>query len=223
MPFPFRRALVLLAAVGCLSTAVRAETLRFPERNGEYGDFAPNMQPAVRGPLVIRLSSSSERLLLADHALVLEPIEGDLHAFGLTAEIEGEGDLEARIEIAGSSSRLADHVTLPRQNVYVSGTARIWPDGDGWLMTLVERPDAVELDGESELAEDLGGWCERTMILSLLGIACDGLSGLLSTVSIPMPKPGEEFRLERSQLTEDERAVVDAYFQGVPAASSGAG
>jgi hypothetical protein len=170
------------------------------------------------GPLRIRLEARGASVSLLFHRLTLWPLADGTHGARLLARGQGQGTLWAAVEAFGLGTEQADPVTLPEQEQEVAGRLRLAREAEGYRVTLVELPRTVTVQVRSRMGERLAGWCEG---LPLLGTECGGLRRAFSTLSVPLPRPGESYLVPRSELTAEEQRALDAYLDAT--ASPGPG
>lgn len=185
--------------------------------NGVYSNPNPELEPVRRGPLTIHLRSPENRVRLASHRLWLSPRGGGRHAARLTAVIEGGGQLEADLVLAGSVQQLSDEVRLPRQRLNLEGEVRLARADGGYRITAVSsaRP-TVSVAIESDLVDDAVATCQQVARLLLLSSTCNVIGIALSHAVVPLPEPGTRLFLADAQLTESDRARLDAYLGQAP-------
>lgn len=180
--------------------------------DGVHRDLAADIAPIEQGLVTVQLRPSNPVLEVANHELLLWPVEGGLHGARLTARFRGEAELQADIEIAGLSAQMTDLVELPDQETRLEGKFRITREQEGYRVVAEELPRFVELSVKSRLAGQMVTLCRSVALLAPGGgTECEGLDRLLSAIRLPMPEPGETYFIAAGQLTRHERAQVDSY------------
>ncbi|MCB1036873.1 MAG: hypothetical protein KDD47_23810, partial [Acidobacteria bacterium] len=164
-----------------------------------------------QGPLVVQMRSPANRVELRENRLLLRPNADGTHTAWLTVELQGEGDLEADLLVAGISSTMTDKVSLPPQTLLLEGRIRLERVEDGYRVTGVELQPEVRLEIRSQLAKGLVATCSRLSILVPVAGGCQELDRSLSTATVPMPKAGTSFLLPDELLTDTDRRRLDAY------------
>ena len=176
--------------------------------NGVYENLDSDLQPIRRGSLTIRVSSPEHRLTVHGNRLSLERDGDGTVAASMEVDFEGGGDLIADIDGLG---RFTDVVKVPRQSVRAQGTVRIARDEDGYLVTVVDADRFVLMDIESGMAREMVDTCRALAMLPFISLPCGSLETALATVSVPMPGPGEQFRVRAADLSSSERAFFDRF------------
>ncbi len=191
------------------SHAAAAAPLTFPSLNGTYTMDGAAIAPVRRGGVTIHLSSPSNRLVVEENSLALEPAGDGTHRVRVTVGYLGKGELVARFETSsGTSSPMRDEVVVPRQTLELEGRARFRRVPSGWEVTVVELPPETRVDVRSRLANSLVTTCQQ--LAAFLGLDCDGLDRSLNRVAVPLPEPGSVFFLEEADLTPEEARRLDA-------------
>ncbi len=172
-----------------------------------------DLQPITQGPVTVDLSSPSHTLVLKSNRLVLTP-EGGAHRAHLELELLGKGQLIADLEGAGLQTRLQDELFVPPQTLSLDGKVRMRRIEGGYEVTALESPAQVELAIQSKLTNDILGLCDGVALFT--GLDCAALERALTRAKIPMPAAGGTYLLPDADLTEADRAALDAYL-GTPA------
>jgi hypothetical protein len=213
---------IIRTSLGVLSTTlllgavtVRPGPFEFERLNRSYSDVAPEIVPVTEGMVDVRLSSPNHQLTVIDHSLRLEPAQGGVHTGELRVEFEGRGLLVADIDVAGFGTRMQDQVVVPRQIANLEGRVSVKRAPGGYQVILEELPPRLGVRIESELAGRIVRTCESAVQFSQADIDCSGLNRKLSNVVFPLPRSGEIYLLEETELTPDERQQLDAYLGDV--------
>ncbi len=192
-----------------------ALVMEFPRYNTEYRGLVAELQAVDAGGLTVELTSPEHELTVLGHRLSLWAGKDGLHDARLEATFRGSGELIAEVRMGSFPARLDDRVTILEQSKIVDAVVRVVPDPEGYMVTLEERPDSVDVAIESELADGLVSLCGGFSLFLGSRAACDGLETLLNNPRVPMPEPGTEFLVHRDYFTEAERARIDG-FLGFP-------
>lgn len=195
-----------------------ASEFTFQAAGRAYEGLELEAAPVEWGPLRVRLKARSASLALTSHRLTLWPLADGSHGARLVARGQGRGILWAGVEAFGLGTEQSDPVTLPEQEQQLAGRVRVVREADRYRVTPLELPKSITVQVRSGMGERLAGWCEG---LPLLGTECGGLRRALSTLTMPLPRPGETFDVARSELTPEEQQALDAYLDA--AASPGSG
>jgi hypothetical protein len=92
----------------------------------------------------------------------------------------------------------------------LDGRIRLSRSAEGYQISLVEAPETVEVQIQSQLAGRLVPVC-RQMALVLVRFDCAALEDALSRVNVPIPKPGTEFLLPIEEVSPEEAKALDRY------------
>ncbi len=210
-------AVVLLAAFGVASSLpalAPGVDFTFERAYGTYEDVDVEALPVKSGALDVVLSSPDNTVTLEAGSLHLEPAEDGLHKVLLDVTFSGEGQLITVVKLGALPARFEDDVRFPRQQRSVVGWVSIEAVEDGYRVVTRELPEVVQIELESALAGDLVGFCRKMSLFTAGDAGCDSLEGLLSNPKLPLPKPGSEFLVRGSALTETERQRLDLYLEG---------
>lgn len=211
--------LLLAVSAGAANTAFAAEAERafsFSKLNRSYENLVGDLQPITQGPLTVELSSPGHTLILKSNRLVLSPLSAPAGAqrARLVLELMGKGQLVADVEGAGLETRLQDELFVPPQTVALEGKVKMRRVAGGYEVTPLELPAKVEVKIQSKLSNDLLTLCGGVAILT--GLDCGGLERSLSVAAVPLPAPGGAYLLPDEDLTDADRAALDAWL-GPPA------
>lgn len=209
------RALLICLLLGWTSTAVSREAREFTFANANrlYPNLEVRVAPVTWGPLRIRLSAPRADLRVSGHRLRLTPLPDGSHRAWGEVTFSAAGTLVADVEAMGLETRQEDHVVLPRQTRSTEGRVRIVREREAYAVTALEVPAEVRVSVRSRLAVELTGWCEGIPGITLLGVDCSGLERALSSVALPLPRPGETHRVPYAELSPEERRALDAYLE----------
>jgi hypothetical protein len=185
--------------------------LRFTRLNHTYSEPATAVDPIVEGPLTVKLSSPSNKLVLVSNALRLEPGADGLYTADLEVRFYGKGRVVADVDVSGVAKRFTDEVLVPPQTRRLEGRVRVVRSGDGYLLVPERLPRELPVSIRSTLGNDIVGLCERIASLPFSDLDCSGLDRALSTARVPLPRAGEGFYLARTDLTPDERRQIETY------------
>lgn len=181
----------------------------FSRLNGAYSRPTSDLPAWTEGPLALHLSSPRNRVVVRSHHLWLTPLGDGTHRAHLEVEILGKGWVEADADLSGMKSRLEDEVILPPQTRTLDARLRIERTAEGYVFTPLELPDHLELDVQSRLAARLLALCKP--MAALVDLDCDLLGQHLTHPEVPLPPPGEAYRVPADELTAGERQALDTY------------
>jgi hypothetical protein len=198
---------VVLAAGAARADAAEFE---FARLNRTYSQFVDQLQPVVLGPVEVLLRSPQHQLQLTRHHAWLEPAAEGTHKIRVDIELTGSGTINAVLRAAGLEGKLDDELTLPRQTLRLDGRIRLARSQAGYQIALVEAPESVEVQIQSQLAGRLVPVC-RQMALVLVTFDCAALEDALTRVNVPLPKPGTEFLLPIDEVSPAEAKALDRY------------
>ena len=189
-----------------------AEVLESDRVDGIHRDLPAEISPIQQGAITIRLHSTNPVLEVANHQLLLWPLEGGTHGARLTAKFQGEAELQADLEIAGLPAQMSDFVELLEQETSIEGRFEIAREESGYRVVAEELPRFIAVRVKSRLAGQMVTLCRGLALLAPgSGAECEGLDRLLSVVRLPMPEAGETYFIEASKLTTFEREQLDGY------------
>jgi hypothetical protein len=204
-------ALTCALASGVAFPASGAE-FRFERLNRSYSQFVDQLTPVVLGPVEVLLHSPVHQLELVEHRAVLDAADDGTHRIRVEIDISGHGTIDAVLRAAGVEGKLSDQLKLPLQTLAMDGRIRLARGVEGYTVTLVEAPQQVEVEIESQLAGRLVPLC-RNMALVLVRFDCAALQESLSKVNVPIPDPGAEFLLPIDEMSEADRRRLDGYLE----------
>ncbi len=200
-----------VALLGVLAAALSAPPddpgVELTYLNQTHTDLNAEFPPIQEGPLAIRLSSPSHELTLHHNRLILVPSRGGNADAWAEAEIEGAGDLVAKIESGSMATQFQDRVIVPRQVVRLQGKARVSRDAESYLLRLVEGPPSVPVRIRSGVIDRCVALCNGLALFS--AVNCGRLETALSTLNVPLRAEESALRIPRVELSESERAYLD--------------
>jgi len=186
-------------------------SFQFEAYNREYVNLRSNAEWEQNGPLSVRVSSPSHRLVIRDHGVDLQPQGGSVFDTRVRVSFSGEGELLADIGLVGAGTRMEDHVVVPLQEVEVEARIRFTAVEGGYEIETLELPEVVNVQIESRLGKQLIDTCKST--LAILGINCSGLDAMFSTAPVPLPKAGGQYFISEDQLGKAERKRLNRFLQ----------
>ena len=158
----------------------------------------------------MRLASPRQVVTVRDHVARLTALGGGRVDGSLEIELIGKGELVADVDFAGSLQHLTDELILPPQRVTLTGTARLVRVTGGYRVLAERVPSKVPIAIRSHLINQIVSACEGAALLSLGALDCAPLTGALERPSIPLPAAGREYFLADTDLTDADRAELDA-------------
>jgi hypothetical protein len=207
-----RRLCLALLAVAAAPTLLAAEprAFSFDKLNRSYENLVGDLQPITEGPLTVELSSPSHILVLKSNRLVLTPAGGGAgrQQAHLELEILGKGQLVADVEGAGLSTRLQDELYVPPQTLTLDAKIDLRRVEGGYQVTTLEMPARIDIKMQSKLSNQLISLCGGVALFT--GLDCDALERALSVATIPLPAGGGPYLMSDSDLTDADRAALDA-------------
>jgi hypothetical protein len=205
---------IVLAGVGFAAVAGPGIELSFRRLDRTYQSIVEQLAPIEIGPAHVSLRSPDHSLRILRHLARLTPDGTGGHRVALEVTFEGQGRVEADVVMGAVASQLADDLVIPEQTLALEGRVSIARDPEGYRVTALELPETATVQIQSRLAGRLVGLC-RPMALVLVSLDCAALELALSSVAVPMPEPGAEYLLPAAEVEPDERALFDAYLDGV--------
>ncbi len=195
--------------------------LAFEAANRTYEGLELQAEPVVWGPLQLLLWARDVQFSVLAHRLALSPLADGSHRAQLVVRARGQGTLRASATLLSWSTQQSDLASAPAQEREVAGRLRVAREADRYRVTPLELPARVSVQIRTGLAERLVGWCEGLPLLPVLGIECDDLRHALTTVDLPLPRPGETYDVLRSDLSDAEERALDEYLGAAERALSG--
>lgn len=193
------------------TTGTTTESFTFTPCNRTYQGLGNDLAPVRQGALTVQLSSPANQLRLMDHRLELTPLADGTHRARFVAEFVGDGELVADIDMGGVASQLEDRVVLPRQSVTVDGRLRLGHGDQGFEITPLELPEAVDLSIQSDLAGRFAGLCDSLSLIPGMILDCGAVRAGLSRARVPMPETGETYLLPAECLDEEIELRLNLY------------
>ena len=136
-----------------------AEVLESDRVDGIHRDLPAEISPIQQGAITIRLHSTNPVLEVANHQLLLWPLEGGTHGARLSAKFQGEAELQADLEIAGLPAQMSDFVELPEQETSIEGRFEIAREESGYRVVAEELPRFIAVRVKSRLAGQMVTLC----------------------------------------------------------------
>ena len=204
-----RRLIWVLLLLAPLPAA--SEKLELQRLNRTYSDLVGELAPLRYDPLTIRLSSPKQTVIVHANRVALEPRGGG--RFGVAAEIDlsGKGSLIADLELAGGEpQRMADEVVLPPQTLRVDAEVTVARVEGGYRVVALELPPSLRVDIRSRMVGELIQACAGMALLTLGALDCAPVTDALERPRLPLPGPGAELFLADADLTDADRAAIDA-------------
>lgn len=203
------RARAALLALVLLPSAVGA--LELERLNRTYTDVAGEMAPLVYDPLVIRLSSPAQTVIVRRNSVRLTPVGGGRYRAAVEVELSGKGTLIADIDFGGAQpQRMTDEVVVPPQTIALEAVVSFARGEGGYRVVAHELPAAIRVDIRSRVVGDILETCSGLALLSLGALDCAPVTDALERPRIPMPAAGAELWLPDADLTEEDRREIDA-------------
>ena len=181
---------------------------------GTYENLNIETSPMSNGAIDLRLFSPKNTVTLESGTLHLEPAGDGLHKAVLQVAFSGEGELITEVKLGTIPARFEDQVRFPPQEHTVTAWVTIEVEEDGYRIVAKELPETVQIELESSRAEGLVGFCRQMSLLFAGDAGCEKLESMLSNPKVPLPKPGSDFLVRRSALSESERERLDFYLAG---------
>jgi len=211
----WRRVLIGLLAV-VLAPSAEAAEFHFSRLNRTQEAAEVVAAPTEWGPFRVHLRARDARLTVLSQRLDLTPLADGSHQARLMTQAEGQGTLLAKVEALGLGTEQSDQVSAPVQGHDLTGRIWVHRQPDRYRVTVAELPRQVTVQVNSQLGARLVGWCEGMPLLAALGGDCGGLRRALSSVTVPLPRPGETYDVLRSELTAEELKSLDKYLAAAP-------
>lgn len=196
-----------------LAAADAPSEFRFEKLNRSYSDFVEELAPIGEEGMSIQLTSPSQTLILRDHRIRLTRLgaarEG-VFAGEVELDIQGKGALIADVVMGPIVRQLTDEIVVPPQTLRLASPVRIRRVADGYEVTPEQLPTRIEVAVQSRILNQILALCDQAATLSLGAIDCSGLDRALTRPAVPIPGGGGSFFLADENLTEGDRARLDA-------------
>ena len=209
----------LLPAVLWAAEGPPAE-FRFEKLNRPYSDFVGELAPIGEEGMTVRLTSPKQTLVLRSHRVRLIPlaVPGDGSFRGeVELDVLGKGALIADVSMGPIVRRLTDEVVVPPQTIRLAGKVRVRRVADGYEILPEKLPERIEVAVQSNTINQILALCDQAAVLSLGTVDCSGLDRALTHPAVPIPAGSQAFLLGDVDLTDDDRARLDALL-GLPTA-----
>lgn len=188
-----------------------AATLELEKLNRTYTDVVGELAPLVYDPLVIRLASPTQAVIVRRNSARLTPIGGGRFRAAVEVELSGKGTLIADLDLGnGQPRRLTDEVVVPPQTLALEAVVSIERRETGYRVVAHELPKAMRVDIRSRLVGELIDACSGLALLSLGALDCAPVTDALERPTLPLPGPGAEFWIPDSDLTDADREEIEA-------------
>jgi hypothetical protein len=187
------------------------EVFTFPSLDRTYRDVASDLGTVQEGFLTFEVTSPANTLVVTGHRLTLAPSPAGGWAAELELEVRGAADLLLRPASGGKEGvAFRDQVVVPPQRLQMAGRLAVEPASAGFRVTVLEAPPTLQVAIESQLGGQLLGFCEG-LTAFLGGADCGALERALSSVAVPLPRPGTRIDVPAGVLTEEEAAGLAAF------------
>jgi hypothetical protein len=193
--------------------AAATSEFRFEKLNRAYSDFVEELAPIGEEGMSIHLTSPSQTMILRDHRIRLTPIgpaKDGAFSGEVELDIQGKGALIADVVMGPIVGQLTDEVVVPPQTLRLAGTVRIRRVADGYEITPERLPPRIEVAVQSQTINQILALCDQAATLSLGAVECSGLDRSLTRPAVPIPGGGGAIFLGDENLTDDDRARLDA-------------
>ena len=203
-----------VVAGGTVAAVAAPTELRLTRFNRIYEDVAGEMPPLRLDPLVVRLASPHQAVLLKQNRIELTPLGGNRFASRVELDLLGKGELVADVDFGGNVQRFTDELVLPPQTVAVTGVVRIARGDGGYRVVAEQLPREVPITIRSRLVGQVLELCAGASLLTLGALDCEPVAAAIERPKVPLPEPGTEMFLADGDLTDGERAALDALLAG---------
>jgi hypothetical protein len=202
-----------LAAFAPSAASGQPVQLRFEKLNRPYSDFVEQLAPIGEEGMSVQLASPKQTLILRDHRIRLTPVSGatDGTFMGeLELDIQGKGALVADVTMGPIVQKLSDEIIVPPQTLRLAAKVRIRRVADGYEITPDKLPERIEVAVQSRTINQILILCDQAATLSLGAVDCDGLDRSLTRPAVPIPGGAQTYLLADENLTDADRARIDA-------------
>ena len=196
-----------------LAAADAPSEFSFEKLNRSYSDFVQELAPIGEDGLSIHLTSPSQTMILRNHRLRLTPLtpaEDGGFAGEIELDIQGKGALIADVVMGPIVRQLTDEVVVPPQTLRLASKVRIRRVAGGYEITPEQLPSRIEVFVQSRTINQILALCDQAATLSLGAVDCAGLDRALTRPAVPIPGGGGALFLGDENLTDDDRARLDA-------------
>ncbi len=195
-----------------LAAQSEPQSFEMSRLNQVYSNLVREVLPVRQGPISVQLNFLEHSVEIRNNRLEVtrNPLDNG-HKFRVVVTFQGEAEIESRLEMAGLPATLRDDIRLPLQSISVSGRAAIRRDPEGYWISPQELPPFIQVEVESQLAEKMVTLCKGLAFLPGFGSACQGLQQSLAFIRLPLPAPGDTYRVPFSVLTDAEIREFDEY------------
>ena len=201
--------LFLVAAAG----GAQSGEIVFEKLNREYSAFITELEAIEVGAATVALRSPEHRVVLESNRVTMRRLQDGSFFVNLELRLWAEGTIVADVALGRIRSTLEDALEAPSQELRLSGRIALERVEGGYVVTTLEIPEAVTVEIHSKLAGQLFALC-RQMALVLVNLQCEELERSLTYLRVPMPPPGEQYLLPDDELTEENRARLEALLGG---------
>lgn len=194
--------------------------LRFEKLNRAYSDFVNELAPIGEEGMSVHLVSPKQTLILRDHRIRLTPLSDAMDGVFMgevELDVQGKGALVADVTMGPIVRQLTDEIIVPPQTIRLAGKVLIRRVADGYEITPEKLPERIEVAVQSRTINQILALCDQAAILSLGAVDCAGLDLALTHPAVPVPGGGQAFLLGDDNLTDADRARLDALL-GLPLA-----
>lgn len=204
--------LALAAAPAPAQDETEARVVSFERLNRVYESLIDDLTPVQIGPAEVLLRSPEHALTVSRHEATFRPGDDGVLETVLELELAGSGRIDADITIGSLESRLSQELTVPRQTLRLEGAIRVRRSGEGYWITTVRMPEAVQVRIESALGTQLFSVC-RQMALVLVALDCDAIERAVTLIRAPLPEAGGEYLIAMEDTTAEERRDFDRFLR----------
>ncbi len=197
-----------------------ASDLRFEKLNRAYSDFVSELAPIGEEGMSVHLVSPKQTLILRDNRLRLTPLSAmrDGTFMGeVELDVQGKGALVADVVMGPIVRQLTDEIVVPPQTIRLAAKVRIRRVADGYEITPDKLPQSIEVAVQSRTINQILALCDQAATLSLGAVDCTGLDHALTRPAVPIPGGGQAYLLGDDNLTDADRARLDALLGPPPA------
>jgi hypothetical protein len=195
------------------------QQFRFEKLNRSYSDFVTELAPIGEEGMSVLLRSPTQTLVLRDHRIRLTPVgtvPDGVFMGEIELDVQGKGALVADVTMGPIARQLTDELVVPPQTLRLAAKVRVRRVADGYEITPEQLPRSLEVAVQSKTINQILALCDQAATLSLGAIDCSGLDRALTRPAVPIPGGGGAFHLGDENLTDDDRAGLDAVL-GPPA------